>query len=88
MMLIQYSNGKVLQGIVLSFGDQVVRVAIKDASDAAEYRLVNGRWVSEDCEVVRFELLESADPIPSEDDEILEPLFVTQAGRLPVQRVM
>ena len=88
MVRIRYSNGKVLQGIVLSFGDQLVRVAIKDAGDAAEYRLVNGRWVSEDCEVVRFEFVESVDPVEMDDAEILEALFVKDPGSLPVQRVM
>jgi hypothetical protein len=55
MLRIRYSNGKVLQGILLTLGDQKVRVALKECDDAAEYRLVSQRWVSEDCEVVSME---------------------------------
>ncbi|HUI57239.1 MAG TPA: hypothetical protein VLY04_19825 [Bryobacteraceae bacterium] len=35
-------------------GDQL-RVALKDRDDVAEFRLVNGAWISEDCEPVTFE---------------------------------
>lgn len=55
MLRIRYSNGKVLQGILLALGDQKVRVAVKDSDDVAEYRLVNRHWISEDCEVVTME---------------------------------
>ena len=54
MICIHYSNGRVLHGIVLAFGDRLVRVAVKDSDDAVEFRLINEVWVSEDCEVVRL----------------------------------
>ena len=54
-MFIKYRNGTRLQGILVALGDQLIRVAIKDADDAAIFRLVSGVWVSEDCEVVTFE---------------------------------
>jgi hypothetical protein len=68
MILINYRNGRVLQGIVLSFGDQLMRVAIKDSDDAAEFRLVNGSWVSEDCEIVRLEFAVPHATVDIQDD--------------------
>lgn len=87
-MLIRYSNGWVQQGIVLSFGNQVVRVAIKDADDAAEFRLINGVWVSEDCEVVRLEFAGADVSIPVEGDDFLEAMLTATAAPAAVQRVM
>lgn len=55
MLRIRYTNGTVLQGILLALGDQKVRVAIKDSDDVAEYRLISNHWISEDCEVVTME---------------------------------
>src|SRR6266568_7185779 len=68
MILINYRNGRVLQGIVLSFGDQLMRVAIKDSDDAAEFRLINGAWVSEDCEIVRLEFAAPNATVDVQDD--------------------
>lgn len=62
MLRIRYSNGKVLQGILLALGDQKVRVAVKGSDDVAEYRLLNQQWVSEDCEIVTMEFGEVAPP--------------------------
>ena len=58
MIYIHYNNGRVLQGVVLAFGDRLVRVAVKDSDDAVEFRLVNQVWVSEDCEVVKLDFAE------------------------------
>jgi len=52
MLLIRYSNGKVVQGVLIAIGNQRIRVALKGSDDVEEYRLINQRWVSEDCEVV------------------------------------
>ena len=60
MICIRYNNGRVLLGVVLAFGDRVVRVAVKDSDDAVEFRLVNEVWVSEDCEVVKLDFAEHA----------------------------
>ena len=54
-MLIRYADGKILVGILMALTGSYLRVALKDADDVAEYRLVSGRWVSEDCEPVTFE---------------------------------
>ena len=88
MISIMYSNGRALQGVVLAFGDQVVRVALKDSDDAAEYRLINGVWVSEDCEVVRFEFLDGRVADTSCDEGVLESLFPAPSLAPRLQRVM
>jgi len=54
-MLIRYGDGRILTGILLALTGSAMRVAVKDEDDVAEYRLVNGRWISEDCEPVTFE---------------------------------
>ena len=74
MIHIHYSNGRALQGVVLAFGDRVVRVAVQNSDDAVEYRLVNQVWVSEDCEVVRMEFADARYPVHSEDSDALEPV--------------
>ena len=68
MILIKYRNGVVHQGIVLSFGDQLMRVAVKDTDDAAEFRMINGVWVSEDCEIVRLEFAAQGSSFDIGDD--------------------
>ena len=54
-MLIRYSDGRILAGILLALAGSSMRVALKDEDDVAEYRLLSGRWISEDCEPVTFE---------------------------------
>jgi hypothetical protein len=86
MILITYNNGRVLQGIVLSFGDQLMRVAVKDTDDAAEFRLINGVWVSEDCEIVRLEFASQGANFDIQDD-FLDALLSAGSARQPA-RVM
>jgi hypothetical protein len=88
MIRIYYNNGRVLQGVVLAFGDRLVRVAIKDSDDAAEFRLVNRVWVSEDCEVVRLDFVEPPAPLECGGAGLLETLFPSELRPLPVPRVM
>lgn len=54
-MLIHYRDGKTLAAILLSLKGNQMRVAVKDADDVGEFRLVNGVWISECCEPVTFE---------------------------------
>ena len=77
-----------LQGIALAVGDRVVRVAVKDAQDAVEFRLINQVWVSEDCEVVKIQFVEPSAPAASAEAFRLETLFRFQSQPLDVQRVM
>ena len=88
MILIHYSDGRVLQGMVLAFGDHVVRVAVKDTDDAAEYRLINHVWVSEDCEMVRMEFADGQDPIPYSHPDPLEAVLEFTTSLQPAPRVM
>ena len=85
---IHYKNGRVLQGIVLAFGDRLVRVAVKDSDDAVEFRLVNHVWVSEDCEVVRLEFAEPMELVESGEVDLLEALLRTRCQPAAIQRVM
>jgi len=88
MIHIHYSNGRVLQGVVLAFGDHVVRIAVKDSDDAVEYRLVNHVWVSEDCEIVRMEFAGAGDPVNCEASDPLEPVVEFTSPLHAAPRVM
>ena len=88
MICILYNNGRVLRGIVLAFGDRLVRVAVKDSDDAVEFRLINQVWVSEDCEVVEISFTERSAPLGSAEASRLETLVRFQSQPLAVQRVM
>jgi len=88
MIHIHYNNGKVLQGVVLAFGDRVVRIAVKDSDDAAEYRLINQVWVSEDCEVVRMEFADGEYPVHAEETDEIEPVLDFPSPPYAAQRVM
>ena len=88
MISIMYSNGRALQGVVLAFGDRLVRIAVKDSDDCVEYRLIDRVWVSEDCEVVRFALLDGEAPVQISGDRLLEMLFPTETHQTPLQRLM
>ena len=88
MIHIHYSNGRVLHGVVLAFGDRVVRIAVKDSDDAVEYRLVNHVWVSEDCEIVRMEFAGAGDPVNCEDSDPLEPVVEFTSPLHAAPRVM
>jgi hypothetical protein len=87
MIFVRYKSGKTLQGILLALGDRSMRVAIKGAEDAAVYRLVSGKWVSEDCEVVSFDFADEGFGTGDESD-VLEPIFSTRFEQSTLQRVM
>src|SRR4051794_20101545 len=84
MLLIRYSNGKVLEGVLLALGDHKIRVALKDSDDVTEYRLVSQHWVSEDCEVVTMGFEHEVSEVV-EEDEFLESMVLTGFER-PVAR--
>jgi hypothetical protein len=88
MICIRYNNGRVLLGVVLAFGDRVVRVAVKDSDDAVEFRLVNEVWVSEDCEVVKLDFAETLTTVESEDMDQVESLFHSESPAVSLQRLM
>ena len=88
MICIHYNSGRVLLGIVLAFGDRMVRVAVKDTDDAVEFRLINEVWVSEDCEVVKLNFAETLTPADSEETDQVESLFRSESPAVPLQRLM
>ena len=55
MMLIRQADRKTRPAIILALTGQVMRVALKDSDDVAEYRLVNQTWISGDFDPVTFE---------------------------------
>jgi len=87
MIYIHYNDGRVLQAVVLAFGDRRVRVAVKDCDDSSEYRLIHQAWVSEDCEVVRIEFaagVETPEWAPNQVKAIVDGI----RPAVPVSRVM
>jgi hypothetical protein len=86
MVLVNYENGRRLQGIVMTLGGEWVRLAIQGAEDAVEYRLVSGRWVSEDCEVVTFEFKESG--FAAEEPSELPAIFAHETRPSATYRIM
>ncbi len=83
MVLIKYSDGRVHPGIVLSSESGILRVAMKGACDAYTIRLLNGVWVSEDCEVVRLDFASAHDTVEAEDDDMLDNLLSAVAPTRP-----
>jgi hypothetical protein len=53
-MIIQYSDGKALEAVLLSRTDTTLRAAIEGADDVVEFSNINGVWVSDDCEPARI----------------------------------
>ena len=88
MLRIRYSNGRVLEGILLAMGDHAVRVAIKGADDVAEYRLISQRWVSEDCEVVAITCMEEDDFTLASGEETLDGIMASGFDRPVASRIM
>ena len=62
--------------------------AIKGSDDAAEFRLIDRVWVSEDCEIVRFEFAGQGCTVPVQGDDFLEAMLNAEVASVPVQRVM
>jgi hypothetical protein len=55
-MIIRYHDGRTSEAILITRRADALRVAMKGADDIAEFRQINGVWVSEDCEPVTIEL--------------------------------
>lgn len=54
-MIIRYTDGRSVEGVLLARDENRIRVALKDCDDVSEFVIVSGVWVSEDCEPVRVE---------------------------------
>ena len=55
MMLVRDLKGSKRPAVILALIGSTMRVALKDNDDVEEYRLLNGTWVSGQCEPVTFE---------------------------------
>jgi hypothetical protein len=54
-MIITYSDGRAVEAALLKRTNESMRVAIEGSDDVTEFRNINGRWVSEDCEPASIE---------------------------------
>jgi hypothetical protein len=54
-LLINYNNGSSRSGLIVGLTGGVMRVALAGGEDLVEFRLVDDRWVSDECEVVSFD---------------------------------
>jgi hypothetical protein len=54
-MTITYSNGTVLEAIVLVHEEEALRVAVTGEGDVRTFRRIHGTWISEDGEPVAAE---------------------------------
>jgi hypothetical protein len=54
-MTVKYSDGRRIEGILLTMGDSGMRVALKGSEDAVDFAFMAGTWVSENCEPVGIE---------------------------------
>jgi hypothetical protein len=54
-MRVKYTDGRTVAAVILALSGPIMRVALKDTDDVAEYQLVNGSWITDDWETVTFE---------------------------------
>ena len=54
-MTITYSNGTVLEAIVLAHEEEALRVAVAGEGDVRTFLRIHGVWISEECEPVAVE---------------------------------
>ena len=87
MIYFHYNDGRVLQAVVLAFGERKVRVAVKGFEDSSEYRLIGQVWVSEDCELVRIEFAEGTSA-PQWAPNPMKAMFSSVPSAFPLTRVM
>jgi len=88
MILICYSDGSSQQGILLNLQGDMLRIAGKDSDDVLEFRMIHGKWVSEDCEVVTFEfplaVFEAIGMMPpSQETAVCAPVADLQSAAAP-----
>jgi hypothetical protein len=70
-MTITYSNGTVLEAIVLAHEEEALRVAVASDGDVRSFRCIHGVWISEECEAVSVEFTwerHGAAKVPAEMD--------------------
>ena len=54
-MIIKYTDGTVLEAMLLSRSNNALRAAVQGDDDARTFTLVSGTWMSEECGPVEIE---------------------------------
>jgi hypothetical protein len=84
-MTIRYSDGRVVEALLLSRGDDTVRLQVKGADDVMEFLNIRGTWVSADCEPVSIEFAwhcDDREPVVSETDCVCSPELADRLRQL------
>ena len=78
MLLIQYRNGLIQEGVLLAIKGNQLQIAAKDGDDVIVFRLLGEVWISESCEMVTFEFplapFEAIGMIPTPRNTIEQPV--------------
>ena len=64
-MTIRYASGLTKESVLLSRTKDLLRVAMEDCDDVTELRLVNGTWITDECEPVQVTYAWDRDPAPA-----------------------
>ena len=56
-MIIRYSDGSFVNGVIHSLEGCIIRAAVAGFDDAVEFRLIEEEWISEGGAIVTFEFL-------------------------------
>jgi hypothetical protein len=67
-MTLRFQSGLVKNALLLSRGEDVIRVALEDQEDAIEISRLNGVWVTQECEPVELGHAEPDRPSSTQDD--------------------
>lgn len=70
-MIITYQNGLSLEGIALSRTETTMRVAFRGQEEPVDFSLLNGTWVSEDCEPVTIQSAPPRAPLPTTEEDCI-----------------
>ena len=83
-MTLRYGNGFTTEAALLSRTDLTMRVVLRDSDDVDELNLVNGTWVSSNCERVQvsFEWERLTAEVPSDEDCICPPELAARLLRM------
>jgi hypothetical protein len=83
-MTIRYANGYLVEAVLLSRGENRLRVAPQGSEDVLELNLVNGTWVTDECEPVQvgFAWDRVAEAPAPEEDFICPPELAARLLRM------
>jgi hypothetical protein len=85
MLLIQYRNGLIQEGILLAIHGNELRIAVKGSDDVMVFRLLPEGWTSERREIVTFDFplapFEVIGMVPTPENIVDEPAAAQQRAR-------